>query len=167
MAKGKSTLDRIRDKDVQVLEELSFDQLLDKLSQDGELDEVSDLGDGYHLIKGKEGKAKLVGVPLVILDWRVNEKWKFGPGVTLHIRTGVPVVFDGRAYDRFILNDGSTGIADQIAQRVASGKTGAILCRRGLSRSDYEVTDDSGNPVIDPATNKPVEGTTFYFDTSV
>lgn len=168
LAKSTTVLDRIRDKEISgVVDELSFDQLLDQLRNDGELKEASDLGEGYHLVQGKESKAKFVDVPFVILNWRVNEKWKYGPGVSLNIKTAVPVVFEGKAYSKFILNDGSTGIAAQMMDYIQQGKTAAILCRRGLTRSDYEVTDKDGEPIIDPATNKPVDGTTFYLNTAL
>lgn len=156
----------------QQIPDLSWDELLQKLDPQ-ELDNVSELGGGFHLVK-KDDKSKFEGVPFVILYFRINDKWRYGAGVSMMIQTAVPVVFDGERYERFIINDGSTGIAQQLFDyKVATGKQGPILCKRGLRSSTYEVMEDDPTRegerrvVIDPATQKPVVGTTFYLDTSL
>lgn len=157
--------------------ELTFDEMLAQLDAAGELETATDFGNGYHLVRGKENKAKFVDVPFIIEDYRINPDWKFGEGVSLMIRTGVPVAFEGRPYERFIVNDGSTGIAQQIVDRhAAKGYKGnrmqgpAILCKRGLTKSEYDVIDPTDperkRKLVDPATNEPVKGVTFYLDTS-
>lgn len=193
MGKKKSTdlapveetvLDRIRHEarqDVAVEPvEVTFEELLARLDAEGMLDSAADLGSGYHLVRGDDGKNKFVDVPFIIEDYRINPNWQFGEGVSLMIRTGVPVAFEGRPYTKFILNDGGTGIGRQIVDRhQIRGFKGqrmqgpAILCKRGLTRSDYDVmVTDPNNPngervkLIDPVTGNPKRGTTFYLDTS-
>jgi hypothetical protein len=162
-------------KSLATADDISFDELMKQLEAEGELVDSSQLGEGYHLLQGKAEKKKLVGVPFVVLDWQKNPG-KFGGFYSLKIRTGVPVVFNGEGYTKFIVNDGSTGIRQQMDDFTANGFTGAIRCRKGLRVSeDYEVTeiykDENGEekrkPVIDPSTGKPVLGTTFYLDTSL
>jgi hypothetical protein len=155
----------------QQIPDLSWDELLKQLGDTDELDDVSALGGGFHLLK-RDDKDKLEGQPFVILFFRVNDKWRYGPGVSMMIQTAVPVVFNGQKYERFVVNDGSTGIAQQLFDyKAATGKNGPILVRNGLRSSEYEVMEDGPDgekiPVIDPATQKPVLGKTFYLDTSL
>jgi hypothetical protein len=156
-----TTLDRIRDKKLDA-RELGYDELLAQLEADGELVDVSDLGDGYKLVQGIAGKKKLVGMPFVILDHVKQVSTKI-PGSfysTMHIRTATG--------DLLIVNDGSTGIHNQLEGYREQGITKGIVCRRGLQVSeDYEVKDADGSPILNPQTNKPILGTTFYLDTSV
>lgn len=167
-----SMLDKIRRKDTggQELAAISFEELLANMESSGELLDAADLGGGYHLVQGKESKAKFVDVPFIIVDYRINNKWTWGPGVSLMIKTAVPVVFEGHKYDQFILNDGSTGISEQIqSKELAVGHhLGPILVKRGLTRSDYDVVDkETGEPITDPATGKVIQGTTFYLNTAL
>lgn len=155
----------------QQIPDLTWEQLLNQLGDT--MDDTTDLGGGFHLIK-KDDKDQLEKVPFVILYFRINEKWRYGPGVSMMIQTAVPVVFNGQKYERLVVNDGSTGIAQQLFDyKAATGKNGPILVRQGLRSSEYEVTEeDPANPgeripVVDPATGKKVIGKTFYLDTSL
>jgi hypothetical protein len=156
-----TTLDRIREKKVDA-RELGFDELLATLEAEGELVDVSDLGDGFKLVQGIAGKKKLVGMPFIILDHVKQTSTKI-PGSfysTMKIRTA--------SGDLLIVNDGSTGIHNQLEGYREQGIHKGIVCRRGLQVSeDYEVKDQDGNPILNPQTNKPILGTTFYLDTSV
>lgn len=177
-AGGKtSTLDRVRqEKSVAELKDMDFDELIRQAEAAGELTDASQLGEGYHLLRGEDEKEKLVGVPFVVIDWKDNPG-RFGDFFTLRIKTKYPVMFGETGYQHFIVNDGSTGIARQMADRKAAGDMSLIYCRHGLQVSkDYEVTTkeldpDTGKtirkPVIDPSTGKPILGTTFYLDTSL
>jgi hypothetical protein len=155
-----TTLDKIRDKKFDV-RELSYDELLATLENDGELVDVSDLGDGYKLVQGIAGKKKLVGVPFIIIDHVKNVSTKV-PGSffsTMHIRTVMG--------DLLIVNDGSSGIHSQLEGYRAQGVTKGIVCKHGLRVSeDYEVKDENDQPILNPQSNKPILGTTFYLDTS-
>lgn len=157
-----TALDRIRADAGDDLLDLPFEELLAKLEADGETVDVADLGEGYKLVQGISGKKKLVGMPFVILKHKKQKSTKI-PGSfysTMWLRTATG--------DKLIVNDGSTGIHSQLEVYREQGVTGAIICRRGLQVSeDYEVKDEEGNPILNPTTNKPILGTTFYLDTSV
>ena len=120
------------------------------LGQDtyGEAVDVSDYGSGFALLKDKR---ILVGVPFVIVQWIDNsDKGDYAGGfVSLYV-----VTEDGR---KLIVNDGSTGIRDQLIRiKNRSGRMGNILCRTGLSVSDYEYEDTDG--VMRPASTYYLAG---------
>lgn len=125
-----------------------FEQLVGVLREQGEAAEAADLGDGWDLVP-TEGKAKLVGVPMVVLDWQQNEG-RTGLFTTLRIVTS-----DDR---RLIINDGSTGIHKQLEDLSAKGESRALVLPHGLRRSDYEYTDKN--------TGKTSPASTFYLDFS-
>jgi hypothetical protein len=172
--KGASVLDKMReDKSLASVRDMDFDTLLKEL--DEQLLDSTQLGEGFHLLQGKDEKKKLVGEPLLILDFVLNPG-KFGGFVSLKIKTKFPIRFGEEGYQNFIVNDGSTGIKRQIQDLQHAGFSGVIYCQKGLRVSeDYEVkedyTDENGDikqrPILDPATGKPVLGTTFYLDTSL
>jgi hypothetical protein len=174
--KQGSLLDRMREeKTVAEVRDMDFDTLLAQLNADGQVLDASQLGEGFHLLQGKDEKKKLVGEYLAVIDWVINPG-KFGGFATLKIKTKFPIRFGEEGYQNFIVNDGSTGIKRQIQDMQAQGFTGVIVCRKGFRVSeDYEVTetytDDNGDtkerPVLDPATGKPILATTFYLDTSL
>jgi hypothetical protein len=106
-------------------------------------------------------KADLVGVPFMIVDIRVNPKGEFGEFVSV---CGLVEDPDKRP---FVINDGSTGLAEQAKGLVADGRKAGILVRGGLRVSEYmyEEKDFDGNPVIDPKTKKakpPLPAKTYY-----
>lgn len=130
----------------------SFDDALRVLEQAGigAIDYSTEFGDGFQLLKGKDEKATLVGVPFVILGIKFAEgdymkDGKPGEFAILHV-----VTKDGR---KCILVDGSTGICEDAKDIVKTGRTAGVLVPRGLSRSDYDYIDDKGEK--NPAT-------TFY-----
>lgn len=102
-------------------------------------------------------KAALIGVPFLIKRWRFTDstydKTRFFVSAEIILR-------DGR---EFVLNDGSTGIADQLWKltevREATGRADIAhvgrMVGKGLRKSDYTYTDEKGNET--PAT-------TYYLD---
>lgn len=129
----------------QLLECESFDEMAELL-QSNNLpmpERVGDLiGDGYYLC---EDKQQLVGVKFIIVAMGWQPKG-FGDGyATLHVLTAKG--------DKLILNDGGTGIAEQVQQMMRAGIRVPLLCPRGLRRSDYE------HPEAGPST-------TFYLETA-
>jgi hypothetical protein len=163
------------EKTVAEVRDLDFDVLLKQLEADGQVLDSTQIGEGFHLLQGKDEKKKLVGQPLVVIDWAINPG-KFGGFATLKIKTKFPVSFGAEAYSNFIVNDGSMGIRRQIQDIQQTGFTGVIVCRKGFRISeDYEVTervkdengDESVRPVLDPSTGKPILASTFYLDTSL
>lgn len=105
---------------------------------------------------GQDGQEK----PFVIVNVRFYESKQYGrEAVALMCLTA-----DGR---RVVINDGSTGIFEQVKYAVQkAGRRGGFRCK-GLRKSSYEYQekDFDGNPVITPKTNKPVppiQAATYY-----
>ena len=111
------------------------------------------IGNGFRLLADKD---TLIDTPFIALGWRFN------PGDYGEFCTMMVVTEDGR---KFIVNDGSTGICQQLATYTnATGRHGGMLVALGLTRSDYEYEDHSmldseGNPTKRPAH-------TYYLNTS-
>lgn len=113
----------------------------------GELLDSADLIPSYNIL-GKN-KDALVDKPFLILHWRFNWSDKFNGEFV----SALVVTEDG---DKFVVNDGSTGICAQLRTVTNQrGKYGGMLCRKGLTRSTYPLFDeDTGE--------KKGEGTTYY-----
>ena len=114
---------------------------------------VEEHGEGIIEFKGSawevlSDKSLLVGVPFLIADVRAY-KGKFGPAVAICLLTQQPL--PGHDDNKYVINDGSTGIHEQVMSMImtAKRKTG-ISCPRGLRASDYIYVDDKGNEI--PAT---------------
>jgi hypothetical protein len=117
--------------------------------------DISDLGTGF-IVLDREEKAQLVGVPFFILDWRWNPSTKSaGEFVSVVILTT-----DGR---KFIVNDGSTGICQQMRTVESKlGGKGVVKVPKGFTRSDYKFK------AVDPRTGESddKDATTFYLSLS-
>lgn len=133
----------------------SFDDVADLFASVGaEVESTEDYGNGFELVQGENGKAALVGVPLVILGWTFAAG-DYGTFVTMYILTK-----DGR---KLIVNDGSTGIRQQLetitAQRTERGAKQpqmALKCLKGFSKADYTYVDSDGKR--SPATTYRLAG---------
>jgi hypothetical protein len=122
----------------------SFEDAIAALQAGGaSLVDVADYGTGFDVTD----KAALVDVPFVIVNMRMYEDGQFGEFAILFL-----VTEDGR---KCIINDGSTGIRQQVKTMINEGVTGGVLVRKGLSRSDYKYVDDKG---------KETPATTFYLN---
>lgn len=126
----------------------SFDDALAAArAVDGDILDVADseLSTGFAVLD-TNGKARLVGVPFIVLDWRFanGEKGEF---VSLSIVT--------KHNEKLIVNDGSTGIRDQM-KRLGQPRTLGV--RHGLRVSEYDYTDQ--------ATGEISRAKTYYLDTS-
>ena len=112
------------------------------------------LGDGFALVKDKN---VFVGKPIMFLEWRFNEGDQ-GEFVSARV-----ICQEQNGIARYILNDGSTGIYQQLKELSESRNVyGGLAVRNGLRRSDYtydEIDDKTGEVKQKPAT-------TFYIDTS-
>ena len=148
----------------------SFDDALAVVNDvfKGDIVNVSEeMGTGFGLL---EDKSKLVGVPLVILE--VQEH----PGDFSEAFVSLTVVT--RDGGKYIVNDGSTGIRDQIfgywdqhPEAVTPGVAGErkslkpFVCRHGFTESNY-----FRHPVTGDVSRKPLEGyekaRTYYLDLS-
>lgn len=129
------------------LAEIGFGDILKALEGAGEVMSAAELGNGWGVLGSKE-KGRLVGVPLLVLSYQFNEGDN-GEFVSAQVVTNS---------ERLIVNDGSTGIYQQLKDLAENGETRAIYCKHGLRRSDYTYTD--------PKTKEEKEATTFYLDTS-
>lgn len=108
--------------------------------------DASDLGNGFALL-ATDQKQQLVGVPFIIMDYTFNpsSKSKNGEFATAHVVT--------ETGNKYILNDGSTGIYQQLKNLAQTGKVTGVLCKHGLRKSEYE-------------NEWTAEGVTYYIDTS-
>lgn len=89
---------------------------------------VSDIGEVLGTGFDVASKADLVGVPMIILDWRVNRNGNFGEFISI-----LAVTPDKKV----IINDGGKGIVNQLLALVANGVAGAIRVPNGLRVSTY------------------------------
>lgn len=119
-------------------------------------------GSGFTVLDSDE-KIRLVGVPFGILEWRFNM------GDQGEFVSCVVMTEEGAKY---VINDGSTGIYEQLRKvtdsRVERGadeyqSTHGLLVKRGLRKSDYD-TDETGKPLAKDADRKLAKGrgTTYY-----
>lgn len=101
------------------------------------IDASTVIGDGFALLDNKE-KRSLVGVPFILLGWKFS-KGDHGEFVSAHIVTSRD--------EKYILNDGSTGVCAQLRAMTNDGINGAVACRNGLRESAYEYTDEKTGEV--------------------
>lgn len=128
--------------------------------------EDKNLGTGFRLTSD-EDKYRLIGVPLLLLDWRFNPG-DFGDDyVSIH---AVQQNEDGSA-SKLVINDGGTGICRDL--KVYTQKTnrmGGLFVKRGLRVSEYDTIADGGPDNGKPAPRnykgKTGKGKTFYLDFS-
>jgi len=129
---------------------VGFDDALkllgDKLGQENVLVADQEIGDGFKLLENKD---QLIGVEMLFVSWDFH-MGDHGEFVSVKC-----VTRDGQKY---ILNDGSSGIRDQLMGLSAKKNQNAgLYAKKGLRRSDYKYEDENGN-------EKPA--TTYYIDTS-
>lgn len=118
----------------------------DKLGEENVDIASQEIGDGFKLLDNKD---QLCGVAFIAVTWGFH-MGDHGEFVAMKV-----VTKDGLKY---IINDGSSGIYEQlIGYSKKKNKQGGLLCEKGLRRSDYKYTDESGE-------EKPA--TTYYLDTS-
>jgi hypothetical protein len=125
------------------LKELNLNQLIDALG----VSEVSDVipTDQYGPVL--EDKAKLCGVPFMLVHWEFHGG-DFGEFVSMWVLT-----LDDK---RYIVNDGSTGIYQQLKETTGKHNIDSMLvCRHGLRESKYTYTGPDG---------KERPASTFYID---
>lgn len=110
--------------------------------------EAKELGTGFQILKEKD---QLVGVPFLVLMMQFNSSDKFdkdGEFVSLHVIT--------EKGDKWIVNDGSTGIMAQCQRYAKAGHSAGLIFREGLTRSDYTKT------VTVDGKEKEISATTYY-----
>lgn len=108
------------------------------------------IGDGFALTDNKD---IFIGVPTIFL------KWTFSKGDYIDPETGEKRDFAScrvvTPNGKFIINDGGTGIAEQLRQFSADnfGRQGGLVAQKGLRKSEY-FKEGIG------------DATTYYIDTS-
>lgn len=103
------------------------------------------IGNGFAILDNKD---HLVGVPFAMVKWHFYEGRYANKVVAVLLVTS-----DGR---KFLMNDGSTGICKQLEEYSDdTGRFGGMVARKGLVRSDYEITDDKGDET---------SASTYYID---
>ena len=119
----------------------TFQDALDATATFGGVEDFSLYGSGFDVLPTAD-KARLVGVPFVILSWKFSEGDN-GEFVSAEIVT--------RANEKLIINDGSTGIRAQLKRvalsRLERGADDAssranLLVSKGLTVSRYQYADD-------------------------
>lgn len=116
---------------------------------------AADLGSGFAVLD-KNGKRRLVDVPLLFLFWHFSEGvGDKGEKVSAHV---VQFNQQSQIVGKWIINDGSTGIYEQLKEFTErTGEQQGLFAPRGLRASDYTFTNDNG---------QEQDATTFYIDTS-
>lgn len=109
-----------------------------------------ELGDGFSLLESSE-KDILIGRDMILLDWI------FSPGDFDEEFVSIRLVT--KQGGKFIVNDGGTGIRQQLREYTdRTGRMAVLRVEKGLRRSDYTFND--------PTTGKPSAASTYYLDTS-
>jgi len=108
------------------------------------IESIEDYGSGFKLLNDKN---RLVGVPLLVIEWRftASKKYTNDAGEPAEFVSAMVITKHG---DRYIINDGSTGIAAQLrmvqnqreAKNHANPQAG-LLVEDGLKRSEYTNAD--------------------------
>lgn len=131
--------------------------------------EDKNLGTGFRLTDDDD-KYRLIGVPLLLLDWRFNDG-DFGKEfVSIH---AIQQNEDGTA-TKLVINDGGTGICRDLRNYTdKTGRKGGLFLRKGLRFSDYETDIDTGIPLTKAEVadyhksgRKTGKGRTTYLDFS-
>jgi len=157
--------------DNDTLRELSsWDEMLALVNEvEGGIDDVAHvLGDGFALLRNKN---LLIGAPFVAMEWH------FYPGDfgSNFVAMRVAVRNTDGGLSKYIVNDGSTGLGEQLAEYTSrTGKQGGLFVRNGLRASEYDFCEacrtaerDCADPAKHKATGEFKKATTFYLDTSL
>lgn len=109
----------------------------------------SELGDGFSILENKD---RLVDVGCLFLSWSFSA----GKYAEEFVSCRVVTVEN----QKYVVNDGGTGIREQLREFTDShdGRTGGLLARHGLRKSEYEYAD--------PDTGEMKPAVTYYIDTT-
>lgn len=117
---------------------------------EGVLEQIGDYGNGFIVLKDKDA---LVGVPFIVMAWTFHpSEFKDENNLPTEFVSAYVVTKND---EKWVLNDGSTGIRDQLAKvtskRIESGDEvnafRGLACPQGLSKSEYTYVDDKGREI--------------------
>jgi hypothetical protein len=132
----------------------SWEDAISLANELGTLVDATDvLGNGFEILDTKD-KGQLVGVPMLFLSWRFND------GDNGEFVSALVVLKVGNGIRKVVLNDGSTGIKEQLKsftfdyapKKLGGQKFSGLVAKNGLRRSDYTIEIDG----------KESAATTFY-----
>lgn len=133
------------------LRQMTFQDILESFGGSAAQASAVIESDQFGAVMTKEQKASLVGQPLMIVKWSFHPG-DFGEFVSCWIVT--------RNDQKFILNDGSTGIYAQLKGVTENtGRDAMLACPKGLRVSKYTYTDQRTGE------ERPAE--TYYVDVSL
>ena len=127
----------------------------------GYVDSIEDasreIGDGFSVLP-TDRKHILIGVPLMFTEWNFyqGENGEF-------VAARAIAQQDGGGIRKLVINDGSTGICEQLREySKRTGRYGGLLVRHGLRKSEYDVE------IEDRRTGEKSmkHAVTYYLDTS-
>lgn len=114
----------------------SFEDAIALLHESGvAVSDITEYGDGFEVLKDKE---RLINVPFVLLDYKFSKSEQNESGEFAIFRVVT------QAGEKFLVTDGSTGIAHQIQDLRRRQVPGGVLCKKGLSVSEYDYVDEKG-----------------------
>lgn len=131
------------------------------------MDISEELGSGFALLADKD---RLKKTPFVIIQWRFTAGDFKGGFVSAALVT--------QKGEKYIINDGSTGIMAQLMELSQKHKRfGGLRVVNGLRKSEYSTCPECGNPMSRDEVacsndkcmyegDKRDKGATFYLDTS-
>jgi hypothetical protein len=144
------------------LRDMSFDEIAALF--EGQTVDALDVieTDAIGEILNGDDKSRLLGQPFFILDFRFNIGDQ-GDFVSMRVVT--------KNGDKYVVNDGSTGLYAQLKTVAEKGVTRGIACRHGLRKSDYlycpecreTLKKGENNCVFHPDVT-PKKASTFYID---
>lgn len=111
------------------------------------------IGSGWTVVPTKE-QHKLVGVPFVIVDIKRRDG-DYGEYLSLQCRLRNALIIDSTETDRVVINDGSTGIMQQLLSMEVAPQLPYFISH-GLRKSEYTYKD------LDDGKEKPAF--TYYLD---
>jgi hypothetical protein len=141
----------------------SFDDALKVMQDSGDIVVAdAEIGNGF-AVADDDVKMRLQKIPIALLSWTFN-KGDYGKAedgsdefVTAHVVT--------KSGEKWIINDGSTGIRRQL--RTYTNRTNRqnnMVVRNGLRFSEYVIDPETGKAL--PRGSKGDKAKTWYLDTS-
>lgn len=144
----------------------SFDDALAAMRDTGEDVVLADaeLGNGFSIADDRV-KDRLIKVPLAVLSWDFNKGEYGNPEDGSDEFVSAMVVT--QTGEKFVINDGSTGIRKQLQEYTKrTGRQSNMVVRNGLRKSDYFIDKETGIPVARGYTGPKEPAHTYYLDTS-